>query len=137
MDTKFGTHTHGGYTCGVQAGREGQGEGYTSNGTTRTMVCIVLSLLYLSGWAWDAQGHRDCHDCCVWRTRTRMCKGIAISVVMSMLSQSSPEVGEDKAWAVAVAAVSSGRGRGRQQGCAVVVASLSLSRHRGASPILA
>ena len=35
-----------------------------------------------------------------------MCEGIAISVVMSALSQSSPEVGEDEAWAVVVAASS-------------------------------
>ena len=47
MGTKFSTRTHtrGGYTCGVRAGREGQGEGYTSNGTTRTMVCVVPLLL--------------------------------------------------------------------------------------------
>ena len=138
---------------GVRAGREGQGEGYTSNGTTRTMVCVVPSLLYLSGRAWDAQGHRDC---CVWRTRTRVCEGVAISIMMSALSQSLPNVGEDEAWAVVVVASSGqgiwrGGGRGRQQGCVVVVVvalsgrvanpclrwvSLSLSRCRGTSPIL-
>ena len=47
MGTKFSTRTRtcGGYTRGVRAGREGQGEGYTSNSTTRTMVCVVPLLL--------------------------------------------------------------------------------------------
>ena len=47
MGTKFDTrtHTHSRYTRGVRAGREGQGEGYTSNSTMHTMVCVVPSLL--------------------------------------------------------------------------------------------
>ena len=45
--TKFGTHTCtcSGCTPGVWAGREGQGESYTSNGTMCMMVCIVPLLL--------------------------------------------------------------------------------------------
>ena len=43
--TKLGTHTCSVYICGIWAGREGWGEGYTSNGTTCMMVCIVLLLL--------------------------------------------------------------------------------------------
>ena len=39
---------------GYEQGGRAKGEGYTSNGTTRTMVCVVPLLLYLSGWAWDA-----------------------------------------------------------------------------------
>ena len=62
----------------------------------------------------------------------RVCEGVAISLVMSALSQSSPEVGEDKAWAVA-----SGRGIWRGGGRGDSKGALLLSRCRGVSPIVA
>ena len=43
-----------GILMGYKQGGRAKGEGHTSNGTTHMMVCIVLLLLYLSGWAWDA-----------------------------------------------------------------------------------